>query len=369
MERIKKIMTRRDKRLRYDFLPPMLEIIERPANPAGVFLIILVALILVTTIIWAACFKLDIVVTSTGYVMTNKDMSAISCEYGGKIENIYVSDGQYVQKGDKILTIESNEITKEIVDMEYNLELLNVQLEVYEKIREGVELDEIDTSVYGTNVTIAEAIILEEKLYQSNVKSYEALKKKGEVIQETIDCYIAERELEVLQNINSLTVNIHDTQTKMEELNNKKEKQNVTATISGKITQFSNWSVGSQVPYGEKIAYIIPEGTDINFNAYVSDRDIKNIKIGDTVKVKLAVYNDTDFEVVDGQVEKISDVAASIQGLGTVYMVEIKLPTYDNLKNYIGSEGNCDIVIGTRSVLDYFLEPFKKGLSNSLKEA
>ena len=30
-------------------------------------------------------------------------------------------------------------------------------------------------------------------------------------------------------------------------------------------------------------------------------------------------------------------------------------------------EGICDIIVGTRSVLDYFLEPFQKGLQESLK--
>lgn len=41
-----------------------------------------------------------------------------------------------------------------------------------------------------------------------------------------------------------------------------------------------------------------------------------------------------------------------------------KLP--DGIK--IGMEGNCDIIIGKRTVLDYFLEPFIEGFEGSLKE-
>lgn len=369
MEKIKKMMSRRDKKLRYDFLPPMLEIIERPANPAGVFLIIMVAVILASTIIWAACARLDVVVSSSGHVMTSTDMSSVICEYGGNIENIYVTDGQYVNKGDIILSIEDRELSKEIADLEYDLRLLTIQKEVYEKIHDGADIENIDTSIYSDNASIAEAIILEERLYQSNLKEYEKLKNKGEVIQESIDSYETERELTVLQNINSLGIKIHDTEEKIAEIKDKLDKQNIVAPVSGKISQFSNWSEGSIIPAGAQVAYIIPEGTTVNFSAYVLDRDIKDIKLGDTVKVRLAVYDDTASEIVDGNVTKISDIAASVQGLGTVYMVEVSLPADDNLKNYIGSEGRCDIIIGTRSVLDYFLEPFEKGLNDSLKES
>ena len=38
----------------------------------------------------------------------------------------------------------------------------------------------------------------------------------------------------------------------------------------------------------------------------------------------------------------------------------------DDIK--IGMEGNCDIIIGKRTVLEYFLEPFIEGLEGSLKE-
>ena len=34
----------------------------------------------------------------------------------------------------------------------------------------------------------------------------------------------------------------------------------------------------------------------------------------------------------------------------------------------VGMEGSCDIIIGKRTVLDYFLEPFKEGFGSSLKE-
>ena len=61
-------------------------------------------------------------------------------------------------------------------------------------------------------------------------------------------------------------------------------------------------------------------------------------------------------------------MAVSVQGTGNVYTVDISLTKSDGLEGYIGTEGRCDIVVGTRSVLDYFLEPFKTGIEQSLND-
>ena len=76
-----------------------------------------------------------------------------------------------------------------------------------------------------------------------------------------------------------------------------------------------------------------------------------------------------DIIVIKEQLIKSTSFGLSthLDGIGAAYKVEIvldKLP--DEIK--IGMEGNCDIIIGKRTVLDYFLEPFIEGIEGSLKE-
>ena len=88
---------------------------------------------------------------------------------------------------------------------------------------------------------------------------------------------------------------------------------------------------------------------------------------GDIVNVKLAAYNDSSFDTLEGKIVRINDVPVNIEGKGNVYIVDIYFDSYpDNIKS--GMEGNVDIIIGTRTVMDYFLEPFITGLKGSLKE-
>ena len=63
----------------------------------------------------------------------------------------------------------------------------------------------------------------------------------------------------------------------------------------------------------------------------------------------------------------VSNVPLNIEEKGVTYMVRINAEAIpQNIKS--GMEGTMDITVGNRTVMDYFLEPFKNGLSDSLKE-
>ena len=67
-EYILKHSRKKDRELKYDFMPPLLEIIERPAHKAGTVIILGVFSLLITAIIWACLSKIDVVVTASGSV-------------------------------------------------------------------------------------------------------------------------------------------------------------------------------------------------------------------------------------------------------------------------------------------------------------
>ena len=75
---LKRQLKGRDDRLRYDFLPSMIEIIDRPASKlAGITMYIITTLI-VTTIIWAYNAELDVAVTAVGNVDTENALVTLN---------------------------------------------------------------------------------------------------------------------------------------------------------------------------------------------------------------------------------------------------------------------------------------------------
>ena len=60
-EYVLKHSKRRDKELKYDFMPSLLEIIERPAHKAGTVIIVGIFTLLIAVIIWACVSEIDVV--------------------------------------------------------------------------------------------------------------------------------------------------------------------------------------------------------------------------------------------------------------------------------------------------------------------
>ena len=95
--------------------------------------------------------------------------------------------------------------------------------------------------------------------------------------------------------------------------------------------------------------------------------DITGLMLGDTVQLKLPAYDDTEFEYINGTVTSISKIPLNISERGVVYSVKI-IPEIIPKDIKPGMEGSVDIIVGTRTVMEYFLEPFKIGLVNVLEE-
>lgn len=97
---------RKNQDLKYDFMPDILEIIEKPAHKAGKIIIFAVFLTLISAIIWASFSKLDVVVTAQGSVAPQGGTVNIQSQISGTIENIAVKKGQLVKKDDVLIELE-----------------------------------------------------------------------------------------------------------------------------------------------------------------------------------------------------------------------------------------------------------------------
>ena len=402
-----KQMKIKEDNLKYDFLPSMLEIIEKPENKVSNIIIWLVLALIVTAVVWVAFAKTDIAITAQGSIMPKGNFISVSSSYGGEIKEIAIEEGQSVKQGDLLFLLDTSAEEESKVFWEYELNLLEIQREIYTSLKayrekqlsedaKGEEEPEkeqknekkvieenktlpdskwekygIDVSLYGENTSVAEAILAEEELYEVQLKEYRASLKttqNKEVTEGQIDELIAQRNLTVLQNLNSLEVKIKETEKNLEETNRAIEQKHIKAQADGIVTSLSINSEGQLITAGTQVAYIIPENEEIIFKAYVNSSDIEGLKIGDSVSVRIAALKDTPYDRMEGRIQRIGDVAVSIEGMGSVYRVDIALPEIPDGYLKIGEEGSCDILIGKRSVLNYFLEPFLKGMKDSLHE-
>ncbi len=360
---LKKELRKRENNLKYDFLPSIQEIIEKPANRTGLIIMYVIIALIVCTICWACFARLDIVVTAAGTVHTEKEIITLKVVTAGRIKEIYVNDGEYVTQGDIILTLDSDVSETVLQEYEYNLEILNIQKEVYEKIYNRYKNDdytiiELNTEEYGANKRFADAIILENNIVLENL----------EALNENETSLVKSKQLlTVMQNLNSVEADMESVTTDLKSVRKNMENYRLEAPVSGIYHVQNEFFSGKNVFTDDIAGYIMPEKNSYIFTAYVSNKKIYDVGIGDIVKVKITAFDNTEYEYIDGEIISVSDVPVSIENQGNAYQVDIRL--YDVPEGIkTGMEGSIDIIIGTRTVMDYFMEPFKKGLMNSLTE-
>lgn len=360
----------KNKNLKYDFLPPMLEVIERPSNKVGSIIILGICFLLATVIVWAAFFKLDVVVTAPGTVAPEGELVKIQAASGGIVESILVKDGDPVRQGDILAELKKDTDNLGIEDLKYQIELLKVQKEVYEKIYLD-EWKDIEAGDYGEFSHVVNGMLREQELYLSQEKEYRLQiehSEEKELARTTLKSYQIRREMEVLQNISNLDVQLRQGITRLKQAEEGLEGKSIQAPASGIISQVQIDHAGEALSASQTIGYIVPEGTDMVFRCYVRNADISYLDEGQEAEVKLDAYSYSEYGTVKGKILYVDKIAVSIEGMGAVYPVLISLEKREDIDYRTGLSGSCDIHVSDRTVLEYFLEPIRKGFGESLNE-
>ena len=259
-----------ERNLKYDFMPSMLEITEKPANRWSNVIMFSVIALIASAICWAKFTYTDIAVTSRGSVMPEGGLSEVKSMYSGNAADIKVKEGDFVSSGTEVLSVSS------FSQQNYS--------------------DSDSDSGSGSG-------------------SDSGSGPSGAVF-------------------------------------------SVKAPVSGTVTQLTVVNRNAPVTAGETIGYIVPQNCDMIFTTYVADENMRKIKPDEEVNIKIDAFASDD-RFLPGKVKSVASVASGIDGVGSAYKVDVlpeRLP--DDVR--IGMEGDCDILVGKRSVLDYFLEPFVK---------
>lgn len=97
--------------------------------------------------------------------------------------------------------------------------------------------------------------------------------------------------------------------------------------------------------------------------------DIAEIEKGDEVSIKLDAYPYSRYGTVKGKITYISPGSFVDENMGSVYLVKTDIQNNNqDIQITAGLTGAVEIKTGTRSVMEYFLEPVIDSFGNSMKE-
>ena len=138
----------KDKELKYDFMPSLLEIIERPAHKAGTVIIVGVFTLLIAFVVWACLSKIDVVVTAGGSVQPSGNVNVVQAYSGGTVKSINAAEGEYVKKGDVLIELDTESLDIDTNQLNSQKEILEAQRKIYTKIKNGDDISKIKIEDY-----------------------------------------------------------------------------------------------------------------------------------------------------------------------------------------------------------------------------
>ena len=142
---------------------------QRPNPFIAVFIYSILALLLAAVIY--SCFgKIEIVSKATGIVRPNEDVSTVSSLLNGRITGVYYTDGQIVQKGDPLITLDTSELQISLNSLTATKEENETKAAMLDKFLAGLEAEKNPFSSDESS---------EEYPYYIQFRDYELTKKNS----------------------------------------------------------------------------------------------------------------------------------------------------------------------------------------------
>ncbi len=168
----------------------------------------------------------------------------------------------------------------------------------------------------------------------------------------------------------------------------KQELLELRAPHDSVVKDIATHTAGTVVQPGTVLLTLVPQQEMLRAEVWVSNEDIGFVREGQPVKVKLAAFPFQKYGMVEGKVEHVSaDAADANTGNGNtpsaeksskapppLYKALIKLKSMyldaDGERFYLGAgmQTNAEILLGTRTVMEYLLSPVRKAWHEAARE-
>jgi len=164
---IKKVTNRHLTASETEFLPAVIEVIEKPPSPTGRLIIYSIMGLAIGALIWAFVGEIDEVAVAPGKVIPVGHVSVIQAEDKGIIRNIYVRDGQEVKKGQVLIEMDPLFSEADFAKNKKEYNFYNLEIERLTAEKEGRPfLPSRDLDINANDVSV------QLQLYESRNREY-----------------------------------------------------------------------------------------------------------------------------------------------------------------------------------------------------
>ena len=290
----------------------------------------LLMLIVIVSFISLFLIAVDVSVRSTGIIRSQDDRNEIKALVSGRLDSVFVTENQRVQKGQTLLKIEA-EILKEqnqLVqaqksDFDNQVRDLNILLHLSRTNNWSKKpglisgLYKQDFALFWQKITDAKTTMMTvEKDFARNKTLYnvkaisEAEYDRAVLLRSTaqnrIKTIMEEEEARWEAALTQLQMKVRELSSQNQQYIREKDFYVVKAPISGTVQQLKGLQPGSIVAANEFLAEISPDEAMLA-EMYVMPKDIGLIHPGTITRLQVDAYNYNQWGLVTGKVISISN--------------------------------------------------------------
>lgn len=146
------------------------------------------------------------------------------------------------------------------------------------------------------------------------------------------------------------------------------------APVSGTVQQLTVHTVGAAVPAAQPLMLIVPEEKQVEVEAFLENKDIGFVRLGQVAEVKIDAFEYTKYGTVPAKVAHVSHDAIQDEKKGLIYSVKVALDKAQLVVDgkatplTAGMSVNVEIKTGTRRVIEYVLAPLLQHQREALRE-
>lgn len=242
-EYVVKYSKKRDKELKYDFMPSLLEIIERPTHKAGTVIIVGFFTLLAAVVIWACLSKIDVVVTASGNVQPKGNINVVKTYAGRTVKSINVSEGAFVKKGGTLINLDTESLDIDEKQLSNQKKILETQKEIYLKISKGENLFKLKIEDYAEELQpYVKAICDSDVSYRNTLESLKKEKNTADLNKQIAEIQrdeYNENGSDRQKRMQELTVDQYQTALEEADLKIKDAKTQYSVQINSKIIEIN----------------------------------------------------------------------------------------------------------------------------------
>ncbi len=148
----------------------------------------------------------------------------------------------------------------------------------------------------------------------------------------------------------------------------------LTAPVSGVVQQLAVHTVGGVVTPAQPLLVIVPEDNPLEVEAFVQNKDIGFVRVGQAAEVKVETFPFTKYGALPGVITQVSSDAIQDEKLGLVYAARVRAESIHldvdgkRVRMSPGMAVTAEIKTGRRRAIEFFLTPLLQHGQESLRE-